>query len=83
MIRLAEMSVFVAPLLALLLWRIAVARGLDGPPARQLGLILLFLLLTGAGLVVFAVRDRLPPGHYVPAQTINGRIVPGHTQTAP
>ena len=80
MLRLAEFAVFLVPLCAFLLWRAARARGLSGPPPRQLALILAVLVALGAVLSVLAVRERLPPGRYVPAQVIDGRIVPGHTE---
>ena len=79
MIRLAELAVFLVPMLAFGLWRLAVARGLSGPPPRQLALIFAMLIALGALLSFMAVRERLPPGAYVPAQMIDGRIVPGHS----
>lgn len=78
--RFAELAVFLAPLLAVLVWRRAVARGLDGPPARHLGWMLAGLAVFGAGLGWFATRERLPPGRYVPAHVEDGRIVPGHAE---
>ena len=80
MIRLAEVAIFLAPLTAFLLWRMAAARGLDGPPSRQMALIALGLLVLGGGLAAMAVRDRLPPGQYVPASLQGGEIVPGHAK---
>ena len=78
MIRAAELAVFLAPVLAVVLWRVAVARGLGGPPPRQLAAVFVALLVLAAALVVFAARDRLPPGRYVPAHIEDGRVVPGH-----
>ena len=83
MIRLAELAIFLAPILAFILWRAAIARGLDGPPPRQLALIFASLMVVAVLLIVFAERDRLPPGQYVPAQLVNGQIVPPHTLPAP
>lgn len=80
MIRFAELGMFLAPLAALVLWRVSVARGMNGPPPRQLALILGGLVILEAVLVTVAVRDRLPPGHYVPAEVRDGRIVPGHVE---
>ena len=80
MIRLAELAVFLVPLAAFGLWRVAVARGLDGPAPRQLGAILVGLLTLAAVLVFLAGRERLPPGRYVPAEVRDGRIVPGHAE---
>jgi hypothetical protein len=80
MVRILELAIFLAPALAFLLWRVAVARGLDGPPPRQIALIFAGLLALGAGLAWFAVEDRLPPGLYVPAELVDGRIVQGHAR---
>lgn len=80
MIRVAELAVFLAPVLAYVLWRVSIARGMDGPPPRQLALILAGLLALGAALAFFAVRERLPPGRYVPAQFENGQIIQGHSE---
>ena len=80
MIRLVELMVFIAPLLALVAWQVAVARGLDGPAPRQLAAMLGGLLLLAALLALLAVREALPPGVYVPAQVVDGRVVPGHTE---
>ena len=80
MIRTAELAVFLVPLLALLLWRMAVARGLSGPPPRQLAVLFALLAAFAAFLGVLASRERLPPGRYVPAQVVNGRVVPGHSE---
>lgn len=78
--RIIEVVLFLLPLAAFLLWRAALRRGLDGPSPRNLVAIVLALLLLGAGLATLAVRDRLPPGRYVPAALENGRIVPGHAE---
>lgn len=80
MIRLAELAVFLAPLTALVLWRVAIARGLDGPTPRHLLTILAALFVLGAGLIIFSEEEHLPPGRYIPAHTENGRIVPGHAE---
>ena len=80
MIRVGELAVFLVPLLAVIVWRAAVARGLDGPPPRQLAAIFAGLVLLAAVLSFMAIEERLPPGEYVPAQVIDGRIVPGHTR---
>jgi hypothetical protein len=80
MIRLAELAVFVAPLLAFILWRVAIARGLEGPPPRQLLALFAALLTLACGLVVYAESERLPPGRYIPAQLIDGHIIRGHSE---
>ena len=79
MIRLAELSLFLAPLAAYLLWRITMQRGMPGPSRLTLILILAGLLLFGAGLAYLSVRERDPAGtHYVPAEVRDGRVIPGH-----
>lgn len=80
MIRFAELAMFVAPALALVMWRVAAARGMDGPPPRQLAFMLAGLVVLEVALVLIAVRDRMPPGRYVPAAVVDGRIVPGHME---
>ena len=80
MIRAAELTAFLAPLLAFVMWRVAVARGVDGPPRWQLALVFVALLALGAWLAVLSQREALPPGRYVPAQMIDGRLVPGHAE---
>lgn len=79
MIRLVELAIFCAPLAAFLLWRAALARGLPGPEPRQLGLLFTALVLMCGVLIWLAERDSLPPGRYVPAATLDGRIIEGHT----
>ena len=80
MIAAGEFVVFLIPLLAFVLWRVAVARGMDGPAPRQLAIVVIAVLTMGAFLVLFAAREALPPGRYVPAQVRNGQIVPGHSE---
>ena len=80
MLRAAEFSAFLAPLLAFVMWRIAVARGLDGPPPRQLIALFAALLLLGVALAWYAVDDALPPGQYVPARLQGGTLIPGHSE---
>lgn len=77
--RFAELAVFLAPIAAFVLWRWAVARGLDGPPPRQLLGLFAGLVLIAAWLIYTGERERLPPGRYVPAHVEDGRVVPGHT----
>ena len=79
MIRAAELSLFLAPIAAYVLWRVTAARGQAGPSPRVLSAILLGLLLFGGGLAWFGVHERLPAGtRYVPAALRDGHIVPGH-----
>lgn len=81
MLRLAEVLVFLSPLAAYALWRVTLARG-EGPSPRLLLGILAGLLLFGAGLVWFGLReDQLAPGQrYVPAELRDGQVVPGHAR---
>ena len=79
MIRLAELTLFLAPVAAYALWRVALQRGLPGPSPQTLALILAGLLLFGAGLAWLSLAERAPAGsRYVPAELRNGQIVPGH-----
>jgi len=79
--RLVELALFLAPLGAYILWRLAVRRGQPGPPPVVLSGILAGLLLLGASLAWAAVLERDSPGsHYVPAQWRNGQVVPGHAE---
>ena len=80
MLRAAEFTAFLAPLLAFAMWRIAVARGMDGPPPRQLIALFAALLLLGVTLASYAVDEALPPGRYVPAVVQDGKLIPGHTE---
>ncbi len=77
--RFAEFVVFLAPVAAFALWRWAVARGMDGPPPRQLVALLAGLMLLAGWLIYTGETERLPPGRYVPARLENGVIVPGHS----
>jgi predicted lipoprotein len=47
-------------------------------------LLLMFaaVMVLAVGLIVYTEQDRLPPGRYVPAQLVNGQIVPGHSAQA-
>ncbi len=79
MIRLAELSLFLAPLAGYALWRFALQRGMPGPSPPMLAAIFVALLLFGAGLAWVSLSERSPAGsHYVPAQVRDGEIVPGH-----
>lgn len=79
--RLAELALFLAPLAAYVLWRMALRRGQPGPSPAVLSGILAGLLLFGASLAWLAVLDRDTPGsRYVPAQWRNGQVVPGHAE---
>lgn len=80
MLRWGEALLFLAPLAAFIVWRRAVARGLEGLPPRQIVALLVGLLLMGVALIWMGEREGLPPGRYVPAAVVDGRIVPGHAE---
>ena len=80
--RLAELAALLAPVVAFVLWRWAIARGLDGPPRGQLVVLFAGLLALAGWLIYTGETDRLPPGRYVPAHVVNGVIVPGHSAPA-
>lgn len=80
MLRGVELLAFLAPLAAVVLWAMAVRRGLNGPPPQQLAWIAAVLVGLAAGLAVISFRDRLAPGHYVAPHTEDGVIVPGHVE---
>ena len=80
MLRLAELAVILVPLGAFIAYRVALARGLDGPPPRQLGFMFAVLVALGAALSLLALRERQQLGEYIPAQTVNGEIVPAHVK---
>lgn len=80
MLRGVELLAFLAPLAAVVLWGLAIRRGLNGPPPRQLAWIAAVLVSLAAGLATISLRDRLTPGHYVAPHMENGEIVPGHIE---
>ncbi len=78
MLRTGELIAFLAPFLAYLAWRRIVAGKPPSPAA--LGATFLGLALFGAALAWLGVHRALVPGaRYVPAQVVDGRIVPGHS----
>jgi len=80
-LRFVELALFFAPLGAYALWRAAATRGQPGPSPAVLSSILAGLLLSGAGLAWFAVREReAPSARYVPAVLRDGQVVPGHAE---
>lgn len=80
MLRGVELLAFLAPLAGVVLWAVAIRRGLNGPPPQQLAWIAAVLIGLAAGLAVISFRDRLAPGHYVAPHSEDGRIVPGHVE---
>lgn len=79
MIRAAELSLFLAPIVVYVLWRRAASRGGLAPSRYALIVLLAALIVMGAGLAWSGLKDRHPENsQYVPAQLENGRVVPGH-----
>ena len=77
MLRLADGVLFVAPFAVLALYIMTARRG--GPSRRAVAGMLALVVLCGAVLVWYALRERIPPGaRYVPAQLRDGQVVPGH-----
>lgn len=78
MLRLAELALFLSPIAAYMIWRLTAARG--GPSPIILAAACCGVALLAGALVWFALNNTLPSGgRYVPAQVLNGRIIPGHT----
>lgn len=76
MIRVAEVALFLSPILAYLLWR---RFGTAAPTRASLLVMLVGLLVIGAGLVWSGLQERHPEGtRYVPAEMRDGRVVSGH-----
>ena len=75
MIRAAELSLFLSPIIAYLLWR----RFSTVPPTRAtLFAMLAALVVIGTGLVWSGLQERHPEGsHYVPAEMRDGQVTPG------
>ena len=79
MIRGIELSIFLTPLMAYILWRRFAASGRLAPPRYALLAMLAALVIAGAGLAWTGLEERHAEGsRYVPASMQDGRIVPGH-----
>ncbi|MBV8094845.1 MAG: hypothetical protein JOY71_16675 [Acetobacteraceae bacterium] len=79
MLRLAEVALLLAPIAALVAWRVLAAVG--GPSPAIVGIAAATLLLLAAGLFWMSSAERNPPGGtYVPAHVEGGRIIPGHVK---
>lgn len=77
MLRIADAGVLLAPLAILALYIMTARRG--GPSRGAMAVVFLGIVLCGAGLAWYGLRERLPPGsRYVPAQFEDGRVVAGH-----
>ena len=77
MLRLAELALFLVPLVVYAVWRVTAAAG--GPSARA-------LIAAGVGLAILAgllfwlaATERMDAGQvYVPPRIEGGQIIPGH-----
>ena len=79
MLRLAELALLLAPLAALVAWRVLAAVG--GPSPAMLGIAAASLLLLAAGLLWLVVAEHHSrSGIYIPAHVEGGHIVPGHVK---
>jgi hypothetical protein len=77
MLRFAEIGLLLGPLAAAVVW-LRLSRG-GGPPPRLVGAALCGLALLAAALVWMSQQDRIGRyDAYVPAQALDGRIIPGH-----
>jgi hypothetical protein len=77
MLRLVELSLFLAPFAIFAIWRVMATEG--GPSVRVVvAAACLLAVLTGV-LVWLRREEALPPGTaYAPAQLQDGQIVSGH-----
>ncbi len=79
MTRVIEAALLLTPLIAYVLWRYLVHRGIPNPSRRTLIVLSAVITALGAGLVWTSLTERDPAGtRYVPAHVENGRIIPGH-----
>ena len=77
MLRLLEITLFLAPIAAFAAWR--VLSPASGPSNRTLAIAAGVLIVLATGLVIYSRREALPPGtRYVPAQFQDGRLIPSH-----
>jgi hypothetical protein len=77
MLRLVELSLFLAPFAIFAIWRVMAA---DGGPSVRMVVAAACLLAVLAGVLVWLRQDEaLPPGAaYAPAQVQDGQVVSGH-----
>jgi hypothetical protein len=79
MLRLAEIGLLLGPLAAAVVW-LRFSRG-GGPSPRVVAAALCGLALLTAALVWMSQQDRIGRyDAYVPAQVVDGRIIPGHAR---
>lgn len=75
MLRLTEIALFAAPLVAFVAMRLLFGR--RGPTGAAVAVAAVGIVLLGVVLLWFGVRQALPPGApYRPAHLDQGRIVP-------
>jgi hypothetical protein len=77
MLRLVELTLFIAPFAVFALWRFAAFEG--GPSVRVVfGAACVLAMLAGI-LIWLSQEDALPPGaNYEPARLQDGKVVSGH-----
>jgi uncharacterized protein DUF6111 len=77
MLRLVELTLFLAPFAVFALWRFAAFEG--GPSVRVVvGAACVLAMLAGI-LIWLSQEDALPPGaNYEPARLQDGKVVSGH-----
>jgi hypothetical protein len=80
-VRFAEIALFAAPFLVFVAWRLLAPSG-DAP--RMLVITVTVTVVTMAGLLlVLRYENAEPPDAvYVPAQQVDGKIIPGHVVPA-
>jgi hypothetical protein len=80
MTRIIEWTLLLSPLVAYVLWRYLVHRGIPNPSRQTLIILAAAIFVLGTGLVWTSLTEREPEGtHYVPAHLENGRVIPGHS----
>ena len=74
--RFAEIALFAAPFLVFLAWRVMAPSG-DAPRILVVGVTVAVVAIVGLLLVLWRENMAPPNAAYVPAQLVNGKIVPG------
>jgi hypothetical protein len=75
-VRFAEIALFAAPFLVALAWRFMAPSG-DAPRILVLAVTAATVAIVGLLLVLWRETVAPPNAAYVPAQLVNGKIVPG------
>ncbi|UOM35536.1 DUF6111 family protein [Acuticoccus sp. I52.16.1] len=82
-----QLILFAAPFIFYFAYRLATT-GATGAAIRDLNKALFSLIIVGgclviAGFVYFALVGRHTEGRYIPAQYIDGKLIPGHYEADP